>query len=300
MRFGTKLGAAINGLIVATTIAASPLVARAQDSQPAASDAAESAPSQSDDTTANAPEANAPETSAPEQPLDWSALDWDAPSLAGTDAQKTWNGSKPSSSADATWDRKANSDGSTALSLKKQLPTSGFDSKVGVDVGLAEPQTTLKPEQLATGSAPANSGAAWANMSMYGASIDARLNPVQDQATLGTSLRKSMPLGDEFSVTLQNGVSVTDTFVGHPALVPVPTNPAGRVYSTDNLARFTILPSDTSLLAGTKLSSSDDKWLHSIGAEQKIFGGFNVTGTLSETTTGGYDKNLSAGFKKSW
>jgi hypothetical protein len=40
--------------------------------------------------------------------------------------------------------------------------------------------------------------------------------------------------------------------------------------------------------------------LRSVGAEQKIFNGLNISGSVSETATGGFDKTLAAGFKKTW
>ena len=49
------------------------------------------------------------------------------------------------------------------------------------------------------------------------------------------------------------------------------------------------------------ISSTDDKWLPTLSAEQKLFGGpFNVTGSVSEAATGEISKGLSAGFKRQW
>jgi hypothetical protein len=55
------------------------------------------------------------------------------------------------------------------------------------------------------------------------------------------------------------------------------------------------------LSAGARLSSAEDRWLRSLSAEQKLFGGpLNVTGTVSERVDGAYDGSVKAGFKRAW
>jgi len=49
------------------------------------------------------------------------------------------------------------------------------------------------------------------------------------------------------------------------------------------------------------ISSTDDKWLRTLSAEQKLFGGpVSITGSVSETAAGDISKSLKAGFKRSW
>jgi hypothetical protein len=48
------------------------------------------------------------------------------------------------------------------------------------------------------------------------------------------------------------------------------------------------------------LSSADDKWLRKIGAEQKLFDGVSISGSVGETAQGVTNKSLTAGFKRSW
>ena len=56
-----------------------------------------------------------------------------------------------------------------------------------------------------------------------------------------------------------------------------------------------------SVSLGTNISSTDEKWLPSLSAEQKLFGGpVSVTGSVSETPTGETSKSLTAGFKRQW
>jgi hypothetical protein len=49
------------------------------------------------------------------------------------------------------------------------------------------------------------------------------------------------------------------------------------------------------------MSSSEERPLPSISAEQKLFNSpLSVTGTISQRPTGETDRSIMAGFKKSW
>lgn len=252
-------------------------------------------------------------TGAAEQPAepDWSVLNLDATTLNALAEQSTLDSRGSANAAGQTGvDRPATS----AFTAKKPLAP-GWHTKVGVDSARAaspiRPQDRLLPD-----ASNDQSGAAWANaaipaldtpVSWDNASFDARFDPVQDQRKLGTKVSKSVPLGDPFSVTLQNGYSVTHQG-GAPAapadvIIPAPvvsgTGPT-QVIDTDRTAKFNVLPTGTSFVAGSRMSTADDKWLRTLGAEQKLFGGVNVTGTVSETPTGDLNRSLTAGFKRTW
>ena len=165
------------------------------------------------------------------------------------------------------------------------------------------PAVMFQPEQLLAGAVPDQStGVAWATVTAPGfeaplgwdkTSIETRVDPSQEQGKLGTTLSRSVPVGDDVSLTLQNGVSMTRTL----------PNAAGQAHSwaSSQALRFNILPTDTSVSLGADISSSDDKWLRTLSAEQKLFGGpFSVTGSVSETPAGEISKSLKAGFKRSW
>jgi hypothetical protein len=65
--------------------------------------------------------------------------------------------------------------------------------------------------------------------------------------------------------------------------------------------RFNILPTGTAVSLGATVSSTDDKWLRTLSAEQKLFGGpLSVTGSVSETPTGEAATSVKAGFKRTW
>jgi hypothetical protein len=237
---------------------------------------------------------------APSEPIDWDALNWDPWSLTTPAKPSSLSGGSNPVDTPLSWNHKVNSDGSASYVAKKQLPAA-FDTNVGVDVNAASDQNDLPLDRLMASPAPANSGAAWANVNMSGASIDARVDPRQDQARLGTTLKKSVPMNDSLSVSLENGYSVTDTYTtGTAGMWGAPSTAAPRVYAADGTARLTYEPTGTTFSTGTRLSSADEKWRHSVGAEQKLFGGLNVSGSVSETDTGAFDRTLSAGYKTTW
>jgi hypothetical protein len=128
-------------------------------------------------------------------------------------------------------------------------------------------------------------------------SVEARLDPGSEQSKLGTSLSKSVPLSEQYSLTLQNGYNVVQQ-----GIVPIPgiiSHPS-RNYETHQSAKFSISDTGTSLVAGQTLSTADDKWLRKVGAEQKLFDGVTVSGSIGETPQGIANRSFSAGFKRSW
>lgn len=99
-------------------------------------------------------------------------------------------------------------------------------------------------------------------------------------------------------MTLSSGANVTQ----QGGMVPLPgssTQPT-RTYETEQSAKLELSETGTSFSAGGKLSTSDDRWLRKFGAEQKLFGGVTVSGSIGETAQGATSKSVTAGFKKSW
>jgi hypothetical protein len=180
-----------------------------------------------------------------------------------------------------------------------------WQSKVGVDYRKPSiPAVEFQPEQLLAGAVPDQStGVAWANVSAPGLDmplgwdktvIETRVDPSQEQGKLGTLLSRSVPVGENFAVTLQNGVSVTRT-------LPGPAQQPSQIWASSQALQLNLLPTDTTVSLGTSISTTDDKWLRSLSAEQKLFGGpFSLTGSVSETSTGELSKSLKAGFKRTW
>jgi hypothetical protein len=239
--------------------------------------------------------------------LDWTQLNVDASTLPAP-APKGSGASSLLGGAETAWSANEKSNGASAVSVKQSI-SPFWDTRIGADMTVARQSTTTTSEQLSEklangGSLPQSSGTAWAAITAPGVasiwdqtSVEARVDPGSEQSKLGTSLSKSLPLGEQYSLTLKNGYNLIQQ-----GLVPVPgivSHPA-RSQETDQSARLSITDTGTSLIAGQTLSTSDDKWLRKVGAEQKLFDGVTISGSIGETPSGAANKSLSAGFKRSW
>jgi hypothetical protein len=196
--------------------------------------------------------------------------------------------------------RSEKADGAVSVSAGHRLPTD-WVAKIGVDVGLAAPAQI--PDPLRPGQAQ-DHGTGWANVAVPAApigwdtaTIDARVDPSADQGRLSTSLTRAVPVGGGVSLKLQNGYSVTQS-LANPSGVPAPA--ATHVFSGDGGVRLE-LPTATALSAGAKMSSTDERLLPSVSAEQKLLDTpLSVTGTISQRPTGETDRSIVAGFRRTW
>jgi len=238
--------------------------------------------------------------------LDWSQLAVDASTLNDRAPAKARSGGPGASGSDLSWSANDKANGA-AVSVKQAI-SPFLDTRIGADMTVVRerPKTTseLLSDKLANGGAePQSSGTAWAAITAGGAgplwdktAIEARVDPNQEQTRLGTSLSKTVPLTEQYSLSLQNGYNVTQQ-----GIVPVPGSArATRNYETDQSAKLSVFDTGTSVSVGQTMSSTDEKWLRKIGAEQKLFDGVNVSGSVGETGQGTTSKSISAGFKRSW
>jgi len=183
------------------------------------------------------------------------------------------------------------------------LPSNPWSGKAGID-NRAPPNAELRPEHGLPGATPEQGvGVAWATISAPGlmawdrTSIEARVDPYQE-GRFGVTASRSVPVGSMLSLTLQNGLLLTQS------LPPSGATPGSASASQHNVegshaVRFTLLPADTTLSIG--VASGDDRWRRSLSAEQKLFGGpLNITGAVSETANGDLSRSLKAGFRRSW
>jgi hypothetical protein len=213
--------------------------------------------------------------------------------------------SQKASAHDLDWNRTEKADGSAALTVKKPLPFI-WDAKVGADFGLAAaPAASSQLEKLLQSNKDQGMGAAWASVTVPGlASIDARVDPGKEQSKLGTTLSRSLALGSQYSVTLQNSYALTETRGSAPmapAIASAVTPAASaQVWSTDRLVKFNILSTGTTLAAGTSSSTADNVTHNKISAEQKLFGPLSVTTALTDVGALTSSKSISAGFKLKW
>jgi hypothetical protein len=244
---------------------------------------------------------------APED-LDWSQLNVDASTL-GLATPKGGTAPKTTAGNDISWSSNARGNGASAVTVKQSL-TPFWDTRIGADMTVVnQPSNSSSADVLrqkfAPDAAPSqSSGSVWATATAPGVgsiwdktSIEARVDPGSEQGKIGTSLTKAVPLSEQYSLTLQNGYNV----IQH-GLVPVPgmAGHVARNYETDQSAKLSVTDTGTSFVAGQSLSSTEDKWLRKFGAEQKLFDGVTVSGSVSETSSGTTNKSISAGFKKSW
>jgi hypothetical protein len=253
---------------------------------------------------ADAPEAN--DADIKDLQLDWSQLNVDASTLSTNPASKRTT-PKPGTAAEMSWSSNSKPNGAAGVSVKQPL-SPFWDTRIGADMTVTRQPTTMSEllSEKATngGNEPQSGGSAWAAITAPGVgsiwdktAVEARVDPGQEQSKLGTSLSKSLPLSEQYSLTLQNGYKVIQQGV-----VPVPGIAAhpSRNYQTEQSAKLSITDTGTSLVAGQTLSTTDDKWLRKIGAEQKLFDGVSVSATVGETPQGATNKSLTAGFKHSW
>jgi hypothetical protein len=234
--------------------------------------------------------------------IDWSQLD-----TTSTSSDKALKARRALQDGLASsWSAQDKSNGASALSVKQPV-IPFWDTRVGADLTVARQQPLSLSEALQqkfTTGEQQSSGAAWAAMTAPGVgsiwdktAIEARVDPSQEQSRFGTALSKSVPISEQTSLTLQNGTNVTQQGV---APIPGITGHAARNYALDQSAKLSIADTGTSFIAGQTLSSTDDKWLRKIGAEQQLFGGVSVSGSIGETLQGAANKSISAGFKRSW
>jgi hypothetical protein len=263
------------------------------------------------------PEAPVAEAAAPDAndadirdlELDWSQLNVDASTLTTNPVSKARLAPQAGASSEMSWSSRDKPNGSAAVSVKQPL-SPFWDARIGADMTVVREPSTLTASELLSeklangGSRPQSSGTAWAALTAPGVgsiwdktAIEARVDPSQEQSKLGTSVSKSLPLSEQYSLTLQNGYNVIQQ-----GIVPMPGIAARPVrnYQTEQSAKLSIADTGTSFIAGQMLSSTDDKWLRKIGAEQKLFGGVSLSASVGETPQGTTNKSLSAGFKHSW
>lgn len=240
--------------------------------------------------------------------VDWTVLNTDPTSVYESPSAIDRKAATARGGNAWSWSRSDNPDGTSAVAIKQPV-TPFWDTRVGADLHVSTRTPTTSAEVLAERIAHDNqlsqsSGSAWAAMTAPGVgsiwdktAIEARTDPAQDQSRLGTSLSKKIPFGgDQYSLTLQNGYNVTQQ-----TLVPVfGLGASSRIFETDQSAKLGIAETGTSFIAGQRHSSADNRWLRTISAEQKLFDGVTITGSVSETPDGAADSSLMAGFRHRW
>jgi hypothetical protein len=190
-------------------------------------------------------------------------------------------------------------DGGSTVVVKQPLATE-WDAKVGADLGLAaNPSSGFTPDNpLRITHDDAGSGAAWASVAVPRlATIDARVDPTNDRGRLGATFARSVPLGQEFAVTLQSQASVTESF--SPAQTAA-ADPAARVWGNVNTAKVDILPTGTTLAAGLSSTSTDPVTHNKLSAEQKLYGALRVTTAVTDIGQTDESRSIGARIELTW
>ncbi|WP_162827166.1 hypothetical protein [Pseudolabrys taiwanensis] len=221
----------------------------------------------------------------------------------------------PTLKRDKTFDisrASAEPDGSGTVVVRQTLSPE-WGAKVGADLNLSgsnpvsyQPQAPLDAYSRRTGG-----GAAWASIDVTdAATIDARVDPNNDQGRLAGTVKHSMPVGSALSVTVQNSLSVTDTYgtqgPSAPAGLPMMALPqdsgSGRsqVFGNEQAVKFNVVPTGTTLAAALASTSDDPVTHNTFSASQKLLGPLSVTTSVSDVGQATVNKSISAGFKLNW
>jgi hypothetical protein len=208
--------------------------------------------------------------------------------------------------------RNGKPDGSSTVVVKQPLVTSVWDAKVGADLNLAPaPSDLYQPDKpLPVTSAAQDSGVAWASVGVPNlASVDARVDPNNDQGKVGTTFKHSIPVAGRFSLTLQDSYTVTQT-VGAPTTAPSPvplmTAPAAttaatpQIWGNQSTVKFGVLTTGTTFGAGIVTASNDPVTHNTLSADQKLYGPLHVTTAVTDVGQPTVNKRITAGLKLNW
>lgn len=206
----------------------------------------------------------------------------------------------------------AKPDGSGTLTMNR--PFAGdWGAKVGADLKLDSTQPGgYRPDKpLPVIGASQDSGAAWASVGMPNvATVDARVDPLNEQSKLGTTFKRAIPLGGRFSLTLQNSYSLAQS-IGAPATtpsaVPLMAAPAGtaaapapQIWGSEKMVKFDVLSTGTAFGAGVTTASNDPNAHNTFTAEQKLYGPLHLTTAVTDFGQSTQNKSIAARFKVNW
>ena len=181
-----------------------------------------------------------------------------------------------------------------------------WTSKAGIDNREGTPNADVRPGHGLPGTMPEQTvGVAWANVTAPGlmawdrTAIETRIDPYQ-QSRFGVTLSRSVPVGSDMSLTLQNAFAWTQPLLQGAPIVAHGSN--GHVVEGKSRRPLHLPAARTRRCRSARpASSAEDGWRRSLSAEQRLFGGpVSVTGAVSETATGELNRSLKAGFKRNW
>ena len=213
-------------------------------------------------------------------------------------------------------------DGSSTLTVGRKLPTE-WETKIGTDMSLGPQTSSLPSENFATGTLTDQStGSVWGSITMPGfqplgfdkTALEARVDGGKDEGKVGATLSRTMPLGQSFSMTWQNGYSVTQPLTQAapytPASLPLVTNAPPSVMGTitqpaqartlDETLKLNVGSWGTTFSAGASASNADNQWHNKLSIEQTVAGPLKITTSVEDPGSAMPNKSITAGFKKVW
>lgn len=199
-------------------------------------------------------------------------------------------------------------DGTTVV-VKQPLATE-WDNSVGADLAPSNTGASAAYDHpLPSTRDGFGAGAAWASVGVpHIGTVDARVDPANEQGKLGGTLKQSIPFGGRFAVTVQDTYSVTQTMAQSSGpsdlpLMALPANPSPltpQVFGNEKAVKFNILPTGTTLGAGVVTASNDPVTHNTLSAEQKLYGPLQVTTAVTDFGQATTSKKITAGFKLHW
>jgi hypothetical protein len=193
-----------------------------------------------------------------------------------------------------------NPDGSSLVAVKRSLP-GAWGTNVGMDLGMPAPRpASYEPGDLLPGGEAAKPArAAWASLGVVPdfATLDARVDPGNDQGRVGTTLQHSLPIGGRFAVTLHDSYGVTGSFA---TIAPLTAAEVAPVWSNESGVTLNVLPTGTTFTAAVASVSTDPAMHHSLTADQRIYGPLHVTTSITDPGQADSNKSISAGLKLNW
>lgn len=252
--------------------------------------------------------AQSPEPEPSSDEIDWSILgdeSWVAEAGQGiwiTPRQRR----KPPAARFPQWNRTDGAGNTAAVSVKQSLSTN-WEAALGVD--LQQARAANLPLPIDSGRSA--QGSAWVNMTFPGmrallgwdkTSIDARVDPLQDQGTLATAFSRSLPINRDFAVTVQNRYSVTQTLQRPGGMLPTSMSQGSLapMWGVDPSVTLAVRPTGTTFAAGSSRWSSDAQWHNTLSAQQTVYGPLNVTTAITDVGTRESVKTITIGYQRNW
>lgn len=198
----------------------------------------------------------------------------------------------------AVWEGGRQADGTAHYSVNKSFnPEWGL--RAGASLNVAGDEVSVyRPGGLPAGAVPGETqGGLWAAAAVpHVANVEVRVDPGLTQNKFGADLQRTVPIGEKYSVTLQNKVAVTDT----TGLVPPVAGTPAQVWDSERRIRFNVKDTGTSIAAGATYSTVDGVTHHDFSADQRIYGPLHVNGGITDPGRDTASQRIGASVKLNW